>query len=80
MFLSEHYARNLWTNHERENAQARAFQENHEYILPVRLDDTEIPGILPTVGYLDLRSMTIEEIYEVFSEEVVRRDHIKNNN
>ena len=64
MFLSEHYARNLWTNHERENAQARAFRENREYILPVRLDDTEIPGILPTVGYLDLRSITIEEIYE----------------
>ena len=65
MFLSEHYGRKLWTNHERQNAQARAFQENREYILPVRLDDTEIPGILPTVGYLDLRSMTIEEVYEV---------------
>ena len=31
---------------------------------PVRLDDTEIPGILRTVGYLDLRSMKIEEIYQ----------------
>ena len=64
MFLSEHYGRKLWTNHERQNAQARAFQENREYILPVRPDDTEIPGIPPTVGYLDLRSMTIEEVYE----------------
>ena len=44
---------------------ARAFiEENREYILPVRLDDTEIPGILLTAGYLDLRSMTIEEIYQ----------------
>ena len=64
MFLSKHYERKLWTNHERQLAQARAFQENREYILPVRLDDTEIPGIPPTVGYLDLRSMTIEEVYE----------------
>ncbi len=64
MFLSKHYERKLWTNHERQNAQARAFQENREYILPVRLDDTEIPGIPPTVGYLDLRSMTIEKVYE----------------
>ena len=64
MFLSEHYAKELWPNHERKSAQARAFQENREYILPVRLDDTEIPGIPPTVGYLDLRSMTIEEVYE----------------
>lgn len=64
MFLSKHYERKLWTNHERQLAQARAFQENREYILPVRLDDTEIPGIPPTVGYLDLRSMTIEEVYK----------------
>ena len=64
MFLSKHYERKLWTNHERQLAQARAFQENREYILPVRLDDTEIPGIPRTVGYLDLRSMTIEEVYE----------------
>lgn len=64
MFLSEHYARKLWANHERQSAQARAFEENQEYILPVRIDDTKIPGILPTVGYLDLRSMKIEEIYQ----------------
>ena len=63
MFLSKHYKRKLWTNHERQNAQARAFEDNQEYILPVRVDDTEIPGILPTTGYLDLRSRTIEEIY-----------------
>ena len=64
MFLSKHYERKLWTNHERQLAQARAFKENREYILPVRLDDTEIPGIPPTVGYLDLRLITIEEVYE----------------
>ncbi len=52
MFLSQHYAAKLWTNHERQAAQARAFKEREDYILPVRLDDTEIPGILPTVNYL----------------------------
>jgi hypothetical protein len=52
ILLSQHYATKLWTNHERRAAQARAFSEHQEYILPVRLDDTEIPGILPTVGYL----------------------------
>lgn len=63
MFLSQHYAQKLWPNHERQSAQARAFEENREYILPIRLDDTEIPGVLSTVGYLDLRSMTVEDIY-----------------
>ena len=71
IFLSAHYARNLWTKHELQSAQARAFvEENREYILPVRLDDTEIPGILLTAGYLDLRSMTIEEIYQALVEKL----------
>ena len=70
MFLSEHYARKLWTNHERESAQARAFEESEAYILPVKLDDTEIPGIPPTVGYLDLRSISIDEIYQALAEKL----------
>ena len=71
MFLSQHYERKLWTNHERQMAQAKAFKENREYILPVRLDDTEIPGIPPTVGYLDLRSITIEEVYKALDKKFV---------
>src|SRR5438876_472911 len=39
MLLSEHYAKKQWTNHERRAAQARAFAESTEYILPLRLDD-----------------------------------------
>lgn len=70
MFLSKHYAQKLWPNHERQNAQARAFEESREYILPVRLDDTEIPGILPTVGYLDLREMNISQICQSLEEKL----------
>ena len=62
MFLSKDYANKLWTNHERKSAQARAFQQNEEYILPIKLDDTEIPGIRPTTGYLDGRIKTPKDI------------------
>lgn len=62
MFLSEHYARKLWTNHERKAAQSRAFRENEAYILPIRLDSTEIPGILETVGYLNWHDEGAEKI------------------
>jgi hypothetical protein len=55
IFISRHYAEKLWTNHERESAQARAFQENREYILPARFDDTAIPGLTATTGFVDLR-------------------------
>ena len=64
VFLSKDYAQKLWANHELQSAQARAFEENKEYILPVRLDDTEIQGILQTVGYLDLRQISIEKVYQ----------------
>jgi len=55
MFISKDYKAKVWTNHERRAAQSRALEESREYILPVRFDDTEIPGILPTAGYIDLR-------------------------
>jgi hypothetical protein len=71
MFLSEAYARKAWTNHELKSAQARAFlQKNEAYILPVRLDDTEIPGIRPTMGYLDLRTDSIEDVAEAALEKI----------
>ena len=52
MFISRSYATKRWTGFEREAAQARAFAENREYILPVRIDDTDLPGMLPTVAYV----------------------------
>lgn len=65
MFLSKHYARKLWPTYERQNAQERAFKENQEYILPIKIDDTKIPGIPDTVGYLDIREKSIEEIFNI---------------
>lgn len=62
MFISTNYERKLWTNHERKGAQARAFQQKDPYILPIKLDDTIIPGIPETIGYIDLRHSSIEDI------------------
>jgi len=70
IFISKHYARKVWTNHERKAAQARALQDNREYILPVRLDDTEIPGISPTLGYIDLRKIPISKLAYMTIEKV----------
>ena len=70
LFISKHYAVKVWTNHERKAAQARALQENRAYILPVKLDDTEIPGIPSTIGYVDLRKVTIENLVDMTIEKV----------
>jgi hypothetical protein len=71
MFISSHYASKLWTNHERKAAQARAFQEAQEYILPARFDDTEIPGVLRTVGYISLAGMTPETLASLITKKLV---------
>ena len=70
MFLSESYKKKLWTNHEREAAQNRAFHESREYILPIRLDDTEIPGMLDTISYLDWRRDGSEVIIRIIREKL----------
>lgn len=65
IFISGDYATKVWTNHERQSAQARALEENAEYVLPVRFDDTKIPGLRPTVGYLDLSTLSPTELAEM---------------
>ena len=65
MFISQHYKKKLWTNHERKSAQARAFEKSREYILPARFDDTEIPGIIPTTGYIALTGRTPQDLVEL---------------
>jgi len=52
MFISLNYRDKIWTKHERKSAQQRAIKQDDEYILPVKLDDTEIPGIRSTLGYI----------------------------
>ena len=62
MFISHHYAAKPWTNHERKSALSRALSERSAYILPIRLDDTELPGLLPTIGYLEANREGVDGI------------------
>jgi len=65
VFISENYAKKLWPRHELKQAQARAFAESEEYILPVRIDDADLPAINPTQGYLDLRRIPLEQVVDL---------------
>jgi hypothetical protein len=73
MFVSAQYAQKVWTTHERRSAQAGAIKATSEYILPIRLDDTEISGLLETIGYLVLRQLSIEEVAKHLLEKLGRR-------
>jgi hypothetical protein len=65
VFLSANYGREGWTRLELDAALAREFEYGHEYILPIRLDDTTVPGILPTRGYLDWRKYSVDAIVDM---------------
>jgi hypothetical protein len=73
MFISRHYAEKVWTNHERRSALARAIEEKTEYILPARFDDTEIPGIRPTIGYVNLSNKAPEQLAALIIQKLGRR-------
>ena len=70
MFASKYYKEKLWTNHERQSAQARAFNQSEEYILPIKIDETEIPGLLPTTGYIKAENRKPEELAILIAKKV----------
>lgn len=66
LFVSNEYATRMWTIHERRSAVARTLSERgSEYLLPVQVEAVEMPGLLPTIGYLSLADYTIPQIAEL---------------
>ena len=51
--ISRHYAIKDWTDFEFTIAREEALRRTHEFILPVRLDDTVLVGLRSDVAYLD---------------------------
>jgi hypothetical protein len=72
MFISRHYPLKRWTNFERQHIQARAFRDTNEYILPIRIDDTDVPGIAETMGYRDIRQHPLESIANTLEKKLAK--------
>jgi hypothetical protein len=72
MFISRHYPLKHWTNFERQQIQARAFRDANEYILPIRIDDTEVPGLADTMGYRDVRQHSLESIVSTLEKKLAK--------
>jgi hypothetical protein len=73
MFVSKPYAEKAWPTLERRAALERAMEDiNEPYILPVRLDDTVVPGLSTATAYIDARKKTPAEIADLAV------DHLRN--
>jgi len=55
VFVSKAYKDKVWPKHELKQAQERAFFSSSEYILPVIIEDVDLPGLNKTTGFIDLR-------------------------
>jgi hypothetical protein len=63
IFASREYNERMWTTHERQHATARALEERGgEFILPIKVENVEIPGIAPTIGYVSFADYSIADI------------------
>ncbi len=65
MFVSQDYERKMWPTVERRAAIERAIAQKSAYILPVRFDDTPIPGLRGTIAYQDARRRSPTEIADL---------------
>lgn len=75
MFVSAAYGTKLWPNHERKSAQARAFTESREYILPAFFDESvEVPGLLRTTGYISLKNKSPEDLAKLIVSKLQKSD------
>lgn len=70
MFISKEYKDKCWTKYESESIEERIFCENNkedfqQYILPVRFDNTKIPGIRNSWGFISAQETSPAELAEM---------------
>ena len=71
MFISREYVEKAWTNHERRSALSGAIQKKTT-ILPVRFDDTPVPGLPTDVAYLQADGFPPHKLAEYVAKKLDR--------
>ena len=65
VFISKEYRERRWTSHELRSAQARALElKGEDYILPIRIDGTDLDGLPPNIAYVSIE-LGIDKIAEL---------------
>ena len=70
VFASKAWVEKAWPQHERRAALSRAVQEPGEYLLPVRFDDTPVPGLPDSVHYLRAEQYSSAELAAVIAQKL----------
>ena len=70
MFISKQYVEKAWPRHERHSILSRAARESTEFILPVRFDDTVVPGLTGDTIFLHAKDHSPAEISALIMEKL----------
>lgn len=75
MFISRDYKDKCWTKYESECIQERIFLQNEnddfqQYILPVKFDDTKIPGVQESLGYIQAQETSPIELARMICDKI----------
>lgn len=70
MFISREYVEKVWPRHERRSILSRAVQEKSEYVLPVRFDDTPVPGLPDSIKYEQADAHSPAELAAMIAEKL----------
>jgi len=75
MCISREYSEKRWPLFESDIIQERmvinrTFNTGHEFLWPIRFDDTELPGLSKMIGYIDAKNIPEEKVAEILLEKV----------
>ena len=62
IFVSKEYVKKAWPNEERQHALAGRIERMDDSVLPARFDPIKLPGLPPSVGYIDIGDRTPQEL------------------
>ena len=70
MFISTDYVENMRPRHERRAMLSRAVSEREAYVLPVRFDDVDVPGLSGDLDYLRAEDHSPAELAAMIGEKL----------
>ena len=76
MFISKEYVEGAWPKLELKNALERQLTQDSSYILPIRFDDSIVPGLSESIFYLRTNDYTEEELSEIIAKKFKKLKNI----
>ena len=73
MFISKEYVKKSWPSHERRSALSRAVQEKKDCVLPVRFDNTLVPGLSEDIAFVNAKKHSPAELAVMIAEKLGKR-------